>query len=514
MKTRVRLTTSRPSSRVPYIENPLRHYLRMVKRQAWLILFLTSVTVGSAAAFTTQQDTLYRASMSLVVSKSGGAQGDEFGNDPLQQTMTDLVESEIVVRRVINKLDLDMSPKKFKERLIVTSTPSTSLLGVSFDDTDPNRAATVLGDVASAFINRVATILGVRAANEPTPRGVQSAPVVFVRVFDPPHVAPDPVAPRPVRTMGFAAALGLALALGLAFARETLDNRIRSRREAEEAFGAPVIGTLPKGMRGKSPPGIAGSRLGRRPALLEHLQLLRANFQFSQAGSNTTILVTSALPQEGKTTVVANLSVALAASGSRVVCVEADLRRPRLLSYLGVQAHEYGLAEVMEEHVDLEDALHTVRVSSHALDADRKQRRKDPDAPPETTTDAGTLQVLGAGQSAANPSVFLTADRVENLASQLRLHADYVIFDAPPLLLVPDSFPLVLTLDCTLLVARQGKTTRDEASATRATLESLGARNVSVVLTDVPTRESYGYGYASTAAPARVRGNGFTSRLR
>ena len=147
----------------------------------------------------------------------------------------------------------------------------------------------------------------------------------------------------------------------LAFARESLDDRIRSSRDAEEWFGAPVVGTLPKPTRGARPAGVAGTR-HETEGLLEAMNLLRANLEFSPNGvAGPTILVTSALAREGKTTVAANLASVLAMGGHNVICVEADARRPALRGYMGVPAQTEGLLEVLNGDVDLDGALQTRR---------------------------------------------------------------------------------------------------------------------------------------------------------
>ena len=300
-----------------------------------------------------------------------------------------------------------------------------------------------------------------------------------MRVFDEPHV--DPVESSPTTTIGFAIVAGLVLGVMLAIGREAVDSRMRSRRDAEQWFGAPVVGALPKGMRGKTPPGIGGPRRGenRRVASLD---LLRARLQFAGMGvAGPTILVTSAAAGEGKSTVAANLGAALAWTGERVVCVDADVRRSSLQRYLGIETDGPGLTEVLSGEVVLEDALLPVELVQ-------------PTSNGAGPTDApGRLEVLPAGSKPHTLGSVLTPEIVTALLERLRARADYIIFDSPPLL-VADAYPLALQADNVLVVARSGRTTREQAESVRATLQGLGVQKVGVVLTDARSADGHGYG--------------------
>jgi non-specific protein-tyrosine kinase len=163
-----------------------------------------------------------------------------------------------------------------------------------------------------------------------------------------------------------------------------------------------------------------------------------------------------------------------------VICVEADLRRPRLRQYLPVGPAEHGLVDVVEGRIELERALVDVPVASKGNGS--------------ISSAGGRLKVLLAGPVRSNPADVLTAERVEQLVEQLRARADYVIFDAPPILIVGDALPLARASDNVIIVAREGRTTREMAEAVRVTLERLGVARVGIVLTDWRVR-GYGYGY-------------------
>jgi Mrp family chromosome partitioning ATPase len=274
-----------------------------------------------------------------------------------------------------------------------------------------------------------------------------------------------------VTSVIFAAMAGIVLGLLLAVGREALDSRVRGRKDAEEWFGAPVVGALPKGLGGRPLPGTANGQ-GRwgDDERIASLELLRARLQFAQMGiAGPTILVTSAGSDGETSTVTANLGAALARAGKRVVCVDADLRHPALHEYLRLPSVSPGFVDVLEEAVDLEQALVRVELSGASNGAG------------PSGDGSGRLEVLPAGNPPSLTGT-ITPESVEGLMSRLRERADYVVVDSPPLL-VAESFPLALKSDNILVVARRGRTTRGQAESVRATLDGLGVEHVGVVLT-------------------------------
>jgi non-specific protein-tyrosine kinase len=451
----------------------LRHYLGVLRRQGWLIGLLTAVALGAAAAVTITEKPVYRASMKVVVGQGGGVFQPQFGGSvqPFARTMANLFESNIVAQRTIDELRLRATPRQLLGNLKVSTTPDSSVLAVSYDSSERAKALAVLRETGTVFTALVKQKLG---------ESRSSGLAITASVFDPAHLEPGQVSPRPARNLAFAGALGLAIGLVLAFVRDSLDNRIRSRRDAERWFGAPVLGALPRGLSSVVPAAVGGGS-GDGGIALEALSVLRANLEVLEGGMRgQAMVVTSAVPEEGKTTLVANLGVALTTAGNRVICVEADLRRPRLRQYLPVGPAEHGLVDVVEGRIELERALVDVPVASKGNGS--------------ISSAGGRLKVLLAGPVRSNPADVLTAERVEQLVEQLRARADYVIFDAPPILIVGDALPLARASDNVIIVAREGRTTREMAEAVRVTLERLGVARVGIVLTDWRVR-GYGYGY-------------------
>jgi polysaccharide biosynthesis transport protein len=480
---------------------PLSQYLRIARRQAWLIVLVPVIALAVAAAIVTQQTPVYRASMDLVVAQSGGDVQPVIGSQPLTQTMTNLLESAVVAETVIDNLGLDMTPQTMLKRIHVSTRPVSSVLGVSYDSTSRAEAVRVLSEIATVFTKLVDEKLGIRSASG----GFQASgarPLVFATVFDPAHLEPGRVSPKALRTLVFAGALGLLVGLGLGIARESLDDRIRNKGDAEEAFGAPVIGSLPKGSRGKSLFALNGEVRGRE-SLLDALHLLQARLEFSsEESSGPFIVVTSALQDDGKSTVVANLGTIMALSGKDVICVEADFRRPSLHRYFMLSPGLPGLSDLIESDAELEDVLRPITLVDKGVNAHQvtvMAARYGHSAVPKSSEPplGGRLRVLPMGHSVENPPALMSGEKVEAVLAELAQAADYLIFDVPPLV-VSDAFPLLLRSNTVLVVARRGRTTKMRAQAVRETLAGLGTERIAVVMTDAESADGYGYGPRSS----------------
>ncbi|MCC7107335.1 MAG: CpsD/CapB family tyrosine-protein kinase [Chloroflexi bacterium] len=192
-----------------------------------------------------------------------------------------------------------------------------------------------------------------------------------------------------------------------------------------------------------------------RSAAAEAYRLLRTNLEFVGLDKPVqTLLVTSAGPRDGKTTVVANLAVVLADAGQRVIVIDADLRQPRLHEVFGAQRSP-----------GFSDALLDERAN-----------------PPLQSGPLPTLRLLSAGTPPPNPAELLASARVSRLLDRLKGEADIVLLDSPPLAAVSDATILATRVDGVLLVVSARRTRRDLAQRAREQLKTAGARVVGAVL--------------------------------
>ncbi len=204
----------------------------------------------------------------------------------------------------------------------------------------------------------------------------------------------------------------------------------------------------------------------------EAYRTLRTNIQFSSLDKPlSTLLVTSTGPDEGKSTILANLAVTFAQAGNRVILVDCDLRRPSLHEIFGVD----NLA-----------GLTTLFIDEKGLDSDNNAPLKDTSVP--------NLRILTTGQLPPNPSELLSSQRMGKIIESLKAQADFVLFDSPPILAVTDAAVLARKVDGVLLVISAGKTKRDRAVKAKTMLDKVNAKVLGVVLNNAKLDSSlYGY---------------------
>jgi Mrp family chromosome partitioning ATPase len=235
------------------------------------------------------------------------------------------------------------------------------------------------------------------------------------------------------------------------------------------------------------------------------VQLLTASLRFSgERKESGVIVVTSARPEDGKSTVVAHISSALARTGGLVTAVEADMYRPALHRLLDAEAAGPGLTDVLSGERELEDVL--IEIPAPLLVPAAAERgangvhaaERGANGLRDTGSDAVRLQLLPAGTPHPMPAELLSLGTTGELVSRLRTLSEYVVIDTPPMLLSGDSFPLLQLADTVIVVCREGETSRDEAQSVRARLATLGIDRYNIVLTNSSQAQqrTYGYSYA------------------
>jgi len=309
-----------------------------------------------------------------------------------------------------------------------------------------------------------------------------------------PAVRPiHPVKPRKLLTLSFALMMGLLVGIALASLKDRVDDSIASADEIADLSGLSVLGRVPD--LGKDAPAIVADA-SRHSAAAEAYRILRTNLRFSAVDSDVrTVLVTSALAREGKTTVALNLAAALAAEGKKVVLVEGDMRRPTLASRT-LTKPQVGLSELLVDHRPVEDAL-----TASAIEG---------------------LEIITSGRVPPNPSELLASNSMRQLLATLRERCDMVIIDSPPLCPLADAAILSSFADATLLITAIGVTRRGALDHSLSLLANAKARIIGTVINRVRRsaggyRRYYYYDYhyygtdpsdPTTGSRPRTRGNG------
>ncbi|MGI9822626.1 polysaccharide biosynthesis tyrosine autokinase [Agromyces sp. Marseille-Q5079] len=461
----------------------LRDYIRIL-RQSWvLIVLLTLVGVAAGAVFSIMQKPMYSSSAKVFVSTSNGGSIGEMaqGNAYTQQRVTtyaDLATTPIVLLPVIADLQLDMTSDELAREVVATTLPDTTLIGITVTDEDPALAAEVATGVSESLTSVVASIETTGATDEEG-KPVEASPVRLTLVQ---HAAvpQKPVSPNVPLNIALGGLIGLALGIGAAVLRETLDTRIRNERDIELITDIPVIGGIVFDPKARDRPLIVHADPHSPRA--ESFRALRTNLQFLDAARpDRSFVVTSSIESEGKSTTAANLAIALADAGARVLLVDADLRRPKVASYLGIEG-AVGLTDLLIGRAELQDVIQP--------------------------WGRGQLYVLPAGRVPPNPSELLGSAAMADTIVELNRAFDVVLFDAPPLLPVTDAAVLSRAAGGAILVVAVGRAHKGQVKGAFSVLENVDAKVSGIVLTMLPTRGAdaygygkYGYGYGYGYAP-------------
>ena len=467
----------------------LRSYIDVIRRRKWVVLAAFVFAVFAAILLSLAQRPVYRSESKILIGQGKSVPAPQVVNvtQVYTATMADLLKSNDIADRVIRRLGLDDTPEHLLSKVTVSINPETSVIKLSVDmhaEDDARNINAAFGAVFSALVNER---LG-------KPTGNPDIPPLTATVWDPAHVLPRKVAPRPVRNVVIAGVLGLVLGLLAAFMRDHFDRGLRTREMVEGAFGVPVIAQIPFAkFRKKDRRIVFWQGVGE---VAEAFRGLRANLQYLAVKRPLrTILFTSASPQQGKTTVTANLALAIARSGATTIVVEADLRRPRLDDAFETSPHPLGLTSVLVGNADVDEAIVDMSLPTGQLPGGTRVERE------------GRLSYLPAGPQPPNPSELLSSLQMRKLLDQLALSYDYVLIDTPPVLLVSDALELARHVDGVVLVVRRNNATKDEARELRALVERLDVTLVGAVFTDVTPAGGYGTygGYRDAPRGSRDR---------
>lgn len=454
----------------------LRDYIRILQKSWTWIIAATLLGVAGAAAYSLLATPQYESRTQLYVSVRGDSsatgelvQGSTFARQ-IVGSYVDVIKTGIVLDPVIEELGLDMTSNELAETLTPASPLNSVLINITASNTDPQLAADIANAVGASFTTAVQTQL------EPDSNGVKSP--VNLTTTQVATKAIDPVSPNTKMNLALGLLLGLALGVGVAILRSVLDTRVHSVSDIEHLTEKPLLG------------GIAfDADTAKRPLIVhddpknpraEAFRTLRTNLQFLDAvhEGNKVFVVTSAQPTEGKSTTVANLAIALAETGASVALLEGDLRRPKVSSYMGLETGA-GMTDVLIGKAELGDVLQ------------RWGRSK--------------LHVLPAGRIPPNPSELLGSEAMDRLLSQLQQDFEYVLIDAPPILLVTDAAVIGAKASGTLMVIAAGQTKKQAVTAALRSLETANTQVLGVIATMLPTKGpdsysygNYGYGYTYT----------------
>jgi succinoglycan biosynthesis transport protein ExoP len=485
-----------------------------ILRRNWLLIAICIVTVPAAAlVYSLLQTKQYTASASLLFGATSLDQrlqssslSEEADPERVAATNLKLVSLRRVAVLTADALDRPgLSSSDVSDKIEVNPEGESDLVSVEATDESPEFAAELANTFARQYILfrrnadrakvvRAQSLIDAQLA-ELTPSAresevgedleqrrrqlevlgaLQTGNAELVQPAD----APDsPSSPKTARNVALGLLLGIFLGIGLALLREQLDRRIRDIDDVEEVFGLPVLGTIPQS---RAIPELGpGAELPSTGMESEAFRMLRANLRYFNIDREiTSILITSAAPQDGKTTVSWNIALADARAEERVLLVEADLRRPTIAQNLGLPTPEKGLSLVLAGVAEPAEAIQNV----HGVD------------------------LMPAGPLPPNPAELIESKRMAELLTWAEQEYDRVILDTPPAAVVADALSLFSRVGGVVIVTRLLQSPRGAAEDLRDQLANTGAPVLGMIVNSVPAppESTYYRSQATESFPANA----------
>jgi capsular exopolysaccharide synthesis family protein len=469
----------------------LIRYWRVIRRWAWLIILCPFVATVAAGLITLQLPKVYEAKVALLVRPAQPLSGDltvqALTADQILRTYARWMVERPILERVISDLSLQTDPATLANQITVTPEPNTTILDVAVRGTDPVRAMNTANTLVNDFI---AQVKDTQRTESPAPTASPAAnansrtvvPADLLLVVAPAVQPTQPVLPKPVSNIALGFLAGLIVGLALAFLLDYLDQSVRSDEVLQERAGLLPLGHI---SYVEAKPGRRGElvALNGDSPVVEAYKALRTNLLFSSVDREVkTIVITSAVANEGKSRTAANLAIVLAQAGHRTLLVDADFRRPSQHRIFG-RVRNVGLSNLFVQ--DMSDA------SLFVLDEEVKD-----------------LVVLGSGPTPPNPSELLGSAQMKVLLARFKKGFDYVVMDTPPVNAVTDASVLAASTDAAILVVETNKATYTAVQHAKQALERVGGKVLGSVMNKMKAAGGgyyyyeYGYGYgARNGAP-------------
>lgn len=427
---------------------------------------MAGLFLGGSASILTKPTYTAHTQLFVAIQNSGSVQELQQGNTFSQarvQSYVKTVTTPIVLQPAIEALGLSISAQDLAARVTATSEVNTVLINISVTDQSAVQSAAIAQAVATSLVDAIDTL--------EKPRTGGTSPV-SLSIITPAQAPPFPSAPntRLYLLVGFIA--GLASGVGSAVLRATLDNRVRGEADLRKVSDLPLLGRISFEQDATKKPLL--TQTAPHSLRAESFRQLRTNLQFANvSGQAKTVLVTSSLSGEGKSTTVTNLAIALAEAGQSVCLVDADLRRPMVSEYLGLD-RSVGLTTALVGEASVSDVLQP--------------------------WGGGNLQVVASGQIPPNPSELLGSRAMGRLIAELEDSFDTILIDAPPLLPVTDAAVLSQHVGGVVLVVGVQKINQPDLEKSLKALQMVGANVLGVVLNRLPGKgpDAYAYSYYSS----------------
>jgi Mrp family chromosome partitioning ATPase/capsular polysaccharide biosynthesis protein len=500
----------------------IREYLRILWQRKWVALIPIVLVPLAALYFSFNQARVYAASaqvttktQSNIVDATLGFAQPYIDPNRFLQTQVNLARSPRVAVRAIRRAGVDMSPATFLGNSTVTHSTDSDIITFTYEDTIPGQASRLATSYASAYtaerrandtqalrralaeVNRQLDDLGFvrrssalydtyislvnRQQQLQTLARLQGSNAQVIQAAG----GAAQIRPRPRRNAALGLGLGIFLGVGLAFLWHAFDTRVRSGDQVMDALGLPLLARVPAPPRRLRRSGNVSMLADPASVQAEAFRVLRTNLEFANLTYGaTTMMFTSAVEQEGKSTTAVNVAVAVARAGKRAVLIDLDLRRPVIDRIFGLEDRP-GITDVALGHADLDEAITTIALSEGSDEAGEGNGSK--------ALLEGMLEVVTSGPIPPNPGEFMSSDALRKLLEQLRGRADIVLIDTAPILHVGDAMALSSQVEGIVVLARLNVLRRPMLRDLRRILDAAPTPKLGFVLTGAENEAGYEY---------------------
>lgn len=452
----------------------IKDFFRYLKHYIIGFILMIAFAVGGVSVYDMViKKPVYQAQTTIVIAKSdstatsASALNDVNASQKLATTYGEIAKSELVLNKVISNLGLSASVKEISKNLTVKPVEDTSILSVSVKNLDPDLAARIANEIATVFSEEVSQIYKLDNVSQLSVAKVPETPANNTLTRD----------------IILAVVVAIAAVGGFAFLRFYLDDTVKHTDEIEKLYGLPMAGRVSKNDMKSRKSKISELVLEKYPKAIvsENIKSLRTNLQFTAIDKNLkTILVTSTNAGEGKSFVSANLAISFAQTEKKVLLVDCDLRKGRVHRLFDVPNTD-GLSNL------LTDSLDNAGYYIHR-------------------TAIRNLDIMTCGTYPPNPSELLASKKNRKLIMELRRRYDIIIFDGAPIGGLADSVILASMVDETLIVVKDGFTSRSDLMAAKEELKKVGAQIAGVVFNMVNRNSSkYYYYYGEDGKTSRKK---------
>ena len=440
----------------------IKDFFSYLKHYILAFVIALALAIGGVAVYDSMiKEPIYQAQTTVVIAKneitmdgsSAATLNDINASQKLATTYSEIAKSELVLNQVIENLGLHSSVKELNRNLTVKPLDDTSILSITVKDPNARLSATIANEIARVFAEEVKTIYKVENV---TQLSVAMAPE-------------NPANNTFARDLVLAVVVAVLGVTGFAFIRFYLDDTVKHSDDVEKMIGLSITAQILKGdMKSKR----NGSELvvanAPKAIVSENIKSLRTNLQFTAVDAKVkTILVTSTNAGEGKSFISSNLAISFAQADKKVLLVDCDLRKGRLHKLFGL-TNTNGLSNLLASDTrNFGKFVHPTKIKN--------------------------LDVMTCGTYPPNPSELLASKKNRHLIKTLQEFYDVIIFDGAPVGGLADSVILASLMDETLIVVKDGNTTKVDLATAKDSLEKVGAKVAGIVFNMVNRKSSKYY---------------------